>query len=201
MSQGKDKREKRIRIDEMTAKMVTTEAVKAVHVMDDITMDHVIGTDMMMDLVTVDVMDPMVTDVDRTVTVRTAVMIHPRPLRRTKHGVSLDHVTNVLKKNYSLVPFSESISTSTMIFQFLQVVKMFQNLSRIFSLVVWDQLLPKMSNWQIIRSQPQSKNGLSQLSTRVGTLYHVLKPVPVTLLPSLCPCSGKPLIGQRIRFH
>ena len=200
MSQGKDKREKRIRIDEMTAKMVTTEAVKAVHVMDDITMDHVttIGTDMMMDPVMVDVMDPMVTDVDRTVD-RTAVMTHPRPLRRTKHGVSLDHVTNVLKKNYSLVPFSESISTSTMIFQFLQVVKMFQNLSRIFSLVVWDQLLPKMSNWQIIRSQPQSKNGLSQLSTRVGTLCHVPKPVPVKLLPSLCPCSGKPLIGQRIR--
>merc|ERR1719403_628067 len=129
-----------IRIDEMTAQMVTTEAEKAVHVMDDIMMDH---------------------------------------------------VTAVLRKNCSPVPCPESISTSTMIFQFLQVVKMFQNLSKIFSLVVWDQLLPKMSNWQIIPSQPQSKNGLSQLSMRVGILCHVPKPVPVKLLPSLCPCSVK----------
>jgi hypothetical protein len=181
-----------IRIDEMTAQMVTTEAEKAVHVMDDITMDHVtaIGTDMMMDPVTVDVMDPTATDVDLTV-VRRAVMTHLKPLRRTKHGVSFNHVTNVLRKNCSPVPCPESISTSTMIFQFLQVVKMFQNLSKIFSLVVWDQLLPKMSNWQIIPSQPQSKNGLSQLSTRVGISCLVPKPVPVKLLPSLCPCSVK----------
>jgi len=181
-----------IRIDEMTAQLVTTEAEKEVHVMDDITMDHVTatGTDMMTDPVTVDVMDPTAIDVDLTV-VRRAVMTHLKPLRRTKHGVSFSHVTNVLRKNCSPVPCPESISTSTMIFQFLQVVKMFQNLSKIFSLVVWDQLLPKMSNWQIIPSQPQSKNGLSQLSTRVGISCHVPKPVPVKLLPSLCPCSGK----------
>ena len=91
-----------------------------------------------------------------------------------------------------------SIQISAMIFQYLQVVKMFQNLLKIFSLAVWDQLLPKTSNWQITRSQPQSKNGLSQLSTRVGTLCHVPKPVPVKLLPSLCPCSGKSLIGWPI---
>ena len=174
----------------MTAQMVTTEAVKADHVTDDIMMDHVTETDMMMDHVTVDVMDPTETDVDLTV-VRRAEMTHLRPLRRTKHGVNFNHVTSVLRRNCSPVPCPGSISTSTMIFQFLQVVKMFQNLSRIFSLVVLDQLLPKMSNWQIIPSQHQSKNGLSQLSTLVGILCHVPKPVPVKLLPSLCPCSGK----------
>merc|ERR1712235_179906 len=150
----------------MIAPMVITGGVKADHVTDVIMMDHVtevIGTG----------------------------MIHLRPLRRTKLGVSSNHVTSVWRRNCSPVPFPESISISTMIFQYLQAVKMFQNLSKIFSLVVLDQLLPKTSNWQITRSQPQSKNGPSQLSTRVGTLCPVPKPVPVKLLPSLCPCSVK----------
>ena len=177
--------------------MVTIGGAKADHVTDVIMMDHVmavIGTGMMTDPETVDVMDPTVTDADLIV-VRRAGMIHLRPLRRTKLGVSSNHVTSVWRRNCSPVPCPESISINTMIFQYLQAVKMFQNLSKIFSLVVLDQLLPKTSNWQITRSQPQSKNGLSQLSTRVGTLCHVPKPVPVKLLPSLCPCSGKSLIG------
>merc|ERR1719403_319262 len=85
-----------IRIDEMTAQMVTTEAEKAVHVMDDIMMDHVtaIGTDMMMDPVTADVMRPTVTDEDPTV-VRRAVMTHLKPLRRTKHGINFNKYDDI----------------------------------------------------------------------------------------------------------
>lgn len=181
-----------IRTNGTTAPMATTEAAKADHVTEDITMDHVTanGIDMMMDHVTADVMDPMVTDVDLTV-VHKAELTRLRPLKRTKHGVSFNHVTSVSRRNCSPVPCPESISTNTMIFQFLQAVKTFQNLSRIFSLVVWGQLLPKMSNWQIIPFQPQSKNGLYPLSTPVGTLCHVPRPVPVKLPPSLCPCSVK----------
>ena len=191
-----------IRTDEMTAPMVITEVAKADHVTDVTMMDHVMvatGTGTMTEMV--DVMDLTVTDADLTV-VRRAEMTHLKPLRRTKLGVSSNHVTSVWRRNCLPVPCPESISISTMIFQYLQVVKMFQNLLKIFSLAVWDQLLPKTSNWQITPSQPQSKNGPSQLSTRVGTLCRVPKPVPEKLLPSLCPCSGtKSLIGQRIITH
>lgn len=180
-----------IRTDEMTAPMVITEVAKADHVTDVTMMDHVMvatGTGTMTEMV--DVMDLTVTDADLTV-VRRAEMTHLKPLRRTKLGVSFNHVTSVLRRNCLPVPCPESISISTMIFQYLQVVKMFQNLLKIFSLAVWDQLLPRTSNWQITPSQPQFKNGPSQLSTRVGTLCHVPKPVPEKLLPSLCPCSVK----------
>merc|ERR1712223_1639886 len=83
--------------DQMTDQTDTTEVVvKADHVTDVITMDHVMTiVTVMMTAIAGDVMvmDHPMTDVDLTV-VRRAVMIHPKLLKLMKHGVNFNHVTS-----------------------------------------------------------------------------------------------------------